>query len=356
MRIGLVPQSLAETLTLASRLGPTPILLGFWGLGVCRTMMAGVRLGVFDALTGPHGKQGKSSDELARELRCDPAGMETLLNALVGFGHLTRRDGRYRNGKLAATWFTADAKSSLRHFVLFFYQIWEFLDALEDTVRGGDVRVKDLHDPSRPPEFWEHYLRGLAEMARYQIWEMVRRAPMPRAPKSLLDVGGGHGMFSVAFCRHYETLEAEVLDLAPAIAVGRQIVREQKMDHRVRFREGDAREADFGSSHDAIFLFILIHHFSAEEVQKIFKKAYEALRPGGTLAIFEPEHRGGDEHVTQSGGMMELMFFLTSRARAYPEETLCGWLKEAHFDSIQTVRLITGPMTVLLIARRPAER
>jgi hypothetical protein len=53
--------------------------------------------------------------------------------------------------------------------------------------------------------------------------------------------------------------------------------------------------------------------------------------------------------------MMELMFYLTSRARAYPEATLRRWLGEAGFARIDTVRLVTAPMTVLLTARRPLD-
>jgi ubiquinone/menaquinone biosynthesis C-methylase UbiE len=242
---------------------------------------------------------------------------------------------------------------TLRNMVLFYYHVWQIVDSLEDAVRGGKTSVKDLHDPSRPPEFWEHYLRGLSEMARHQTWELVRRVPLPKSPRSLLDVGGGHGGFSAAFCRHHDTLRAEVLDLPQAAAVGRRVIAEEKMSDRVTFREGDLREADFGEGHDAILLFILVHHFSPDEVRQIFARAYRALKPGGTIAVFEPEHRGGDGAVTQSGGMMELMFFLTSRARAYPEETLRAWLGEARFDRIQTVRLVSAPMTVLLTARRP---
>lgn len=354
MRIGLISQNFLESIALRSGVGPTPIILGFWGLGACRTIMAGVRLGVFDALAGPKGRKGKSADDLARELECDPTGMETLLNALVGYGYLVRRDHLYRNRSLAERWLTTDSKSSLKHMLLFFYQVWGYMDSVEEAVRGRET-IPLLHDPARSPELWEHYLRGLAELARHQSWEMVRRVPIPKAPRSLLDVGGGHGMFSVAFCRYYKTLNAEVLELAPAIPIGRRIVAEQKMDHRVRFREGDLREADFGSGHDAILLFVLVHHFSPEDVQRLVKKSYHALRPGGTLAIFEPEHRGRGNEVTQGGGMMELIFFLTSRARAYPEKTLCGWLEEARFEQVQTHRLLTAPMTVLITGRRPSD-
>ncbi|WP_394842053.1 methyltransferase domain-containing protein [Pendulispora brunnea] len=352
MRVGLIPQSFLERISLSSNVGPTPILLAVWGLGACRTMMAGVRLGIFDALSRDKGGD-RSAEELARQLGYDPAGTETLLDALVGFGHLSRRDGRYQNGKVAEKWFTANSKSSLHNMVLFLYHVWDFMNSLEEAVRGGKSHVRDLHDPERPPEFWEHYLRGLAEFARLQGWEMVRRVPLPKNAKSLLDVGGGHGMFSVAFCRYHEGLAADVLDFPPAAAVGRSVVAEERMDHRVRFIEGDLRHTDFGQDRDAILLFILVHHFSPEEVQRILARAFAALRPGGTIAIFEPEHRGGSDDVTQSGGMMELMFFLTSRARAYREETLRGWLEKAKFDRIRTTRLLTAPMTVLLTARRP---
>jgi SAM-dependent methyltransferase len=350
MRVGLIPQNVLESLALASGLAPLPVLIGFWGLGAGRTMMAGVRLGVFDALAGGE----KSSEELARELGCDPAGMDALLSALTGFGHLKRKDGRYRNGRLTQRWLTSRSPSSLRHLALFFYDVSELLDSVEDAVRGRETTVLDLHDERRPPDFWERYLRSLAQLARFETWEMIRKIPFPREPKSLLDIGGGHGMFSVAFCRHYPTLEAEVLDLPGAVAVGRRVVDEENMGHRVCFREGDLRQTDFGSGRDAIFMFILVHHFSPEELAVIFERAYRALAPGGTLAIFEPEYRDKGDRITQTGGVLRLMFFLTSRARLYADTTLCGWLSRAGFAEVQSLRLLSAPMTVLITARRPA--
>ena len=77
------------------------------------------------------------------------------------------------------------------------------------------------------------------------------------------------------------------------------------------------------------------------------------MKPGGTIAIFEPEHRGGEDSVTEVGGMMELMFFVTSRARAYREEALRGWLERAGFEDVRTTRLVSASTAVLITARRP---
>ena len=180
--------------------------------------------------------------------------METLLNALVGFGHLRRRRGLYRNTGVAQRWFTSGSKRTLKHIVLFFYEVWDLMDSLEDAVQGKPTRAKDLHDPTRPPEFWEHYLRGLAEIRRYNTWEMVRRLPMPASPTRPLDAGGGHGMLSVA-CRHYPGLHAEVLDPRPPPRWGAS----SKADyHRVLPRGICPPTGEIATP----FPLHLVHHFS----------------------------------------------------------------------------------------------
>ena len=104
----------------------------------------------------------------------------------------------------------------------------------------------------------------------------------------MLDIGGGHGAYSVAFCREHPELRATILDLPAAVAAAAPILAEEKMGSRVVHRAGDALTDDFGDEEwDLIFIAQLVHHFDAATNAAIVRHAAEALRPKGRLAILD---------------------------------------------------------------------
>lgn len=342
MRIKAVPEGLVERLVSAIGLLPAPLVMGSWGMGASRCIIAGTRLGVFECLAS--GK--KSAAQVASEINCDPAGTETLLNALNGLGYVRRLKGLYWNARPASKWLLKSSRHSLRDAVLFFEDLWDVISRMDELVRTG--KHADLHHGNQPPEFWERYMRGLATFARYTGREIAWKVKPGRIPLRLLDVAGGHGVYSMAFCRKYPGLQAEVLELPEAATWGRKIVAEAGMQDRVVFREGDLRASDWGTGYDLVLLFNIIHNLTIDECREAFAKAQKALSRGGKLVILDSEHSKGEKDLSMAGGFNELLFFLTSGTRAYPEAKIKGWMRDAGFKNLRTDRLFTVPMTCLI--------
>jgi hypothetical protein len=159
MRLRVTPDGPLEHLAMSSGMLPVPLVAAFWGMGLSRVLISGARLGIFDTLAaGP-----LTAREVAEATGTDPAGMETMLNALNGFGYVTRHDGRYANTAETAKWLVSGSKDSVAHAMWFFDDLWDAVGAVEEGVRTG-VPL-DFHDPSRPPEFWDRYMRTLAQFA-----------------------------------------------------------------------------------------------------------------------------------------------------------------------------------------------
>jgi len=342
MRLAVVPDGLLERAALAFGLVPTPLVQVTWGMGSARCILAGVELGVFDALHG----SDRSADELADLLQCDAAGMETLLNALNGFELLRRSEGRYANSKTANKWLVRDTEHSMVDALLFMSDLWGLFSNLEDSVRTGTIA--DFHHGDHSPQMWQRYLRGLAAMAPMMAKEVARRVKFASPPTRMLDVAGGHGLFSVAFCRRHAELRSEILDLPQAVVVGEQIVAEQQMSDRIDYRPGDLREDDWGTGFDAVLLFNILHNLDESDCREAITAASHALRPGGTLAVLDSDHTQRKGNVDQTGGFSEMLCFLTSGTRAYSVAAIQGWMKDAGFGDVRKQRLFTGPYMALL--------
>ncbi|MFH1466645.1 MAG: methyltransferase [Pseudomonadota bacterium] len=341
MRLDVVSENPLEWLAAAFGVVPSPVVQVSWGMAGASTIIAGVRLGIFDLLaSGP-----LAAGEIAAQAGTHGLATEALCDALCGFGCLRRSRGRFSNTRSTAKWLVRDAKDSLVDAVLLLGILQEGFHGIEHTVRTGEVM--DFHHGGHGPELWRPYLRGLAQLAKLPAGEIARRARVG-APKRLLDVGGGHGAFSCAFCRRYADLQAEVLDLPGAIPVGEELVASEGMAERVRYREGDLRRDAWGEGYDVVLLFNVIHNLSAEESRAAVGRAFEALAPGGRLVILEAEHRHVRDRIAQAGAFAEILCFLTSGTRAWSEEAMRGWMEEAGFSALRTWRPRFGPYMVVI--------
>jgi len=345
MRLGLIPESLLDHLAFLSGKLPTPLLEATWGMALSKVIYLGTRLGVFDAIA-----QGLTTVEaIARQTGSNPAAMASLLNALSGFGYLDRRAGEYRLTKPAKKWLAEGSPDSLRDSILLIEFISGMLDATETSLRTG--QHENFHDPGRTPEFWRLYLKSLASFARLAAPRIVRSVKLRKPPAKLLDIGGGHGLYSAAFCRRHPGLTATVIDLPPAAAVGREIVKKEGLADRIKFQAGDLRDSDWGIDYDLILLFNIIHNLGRSEVPMILKRCWSAVSAGGAIAILDSEHGGGGR-ISATAGFNELMFYVLNGTRVYPEPELRTWLRDAGFTGLRTKRFVFLPMMVLLTGRK----
>lgn len=345
MRPGIKTWNPLVAMALASGLAPVPLMEVFWGMGLARAVIAGARLGVFDALEqGP-----RPSKDLASSLGCAESSLVPLLNALTGFGYLSRSKGSYRLTRMTRRWLPKGSRGSLHEAMLMLGDLFAGVEPLEDAIRSG--QVTNFHERGASAETWAHYIKGLGHFARSMGGAIAAMVPVDRPPKRLLDVAGGHGLYSAAMVRKHPELVAEVLDLPQAVEHGRALIAQEGLSERVLFREGDLRELEWGQGYDLVFLFNILHNLPEEACAKALHKARAALREGGTLVVVDSEHRGGEGGISAIAGFNELFFFLVSGSQAWPEAKVRTWLVEAGFHGLKRRGTLLLPGLMVLCAR-----
>lgn len=80
MRLGLIGEGLIERIVALTNLVPTPLLETQIAFSMARSIMAGVKLGVYDAI----GRGAATGAEVAAACQTDPEATTKLLNTLVG--------------------------------------------------------------------------------------------------------------------------------------------------------------------------------------------------------------------------------------------------------------------------------
>jgi ubiquinone/menaquinone biosynthesis C-methylase UbiE len=344
MRLFLKPSNVTEFAALHLNLAPVPVGEVMFSLPLARAVMAGVRLGVFRRLA-----QGDASlDELARELGLRPEGARLLLQALRSIDHVQESGGRWSLTKSSRPWLDPASETYVGTFIEHSYDYWEWWQRFERLLESGESVEIHGDDPDDP--HWRRYIIGQFELARLSAPEVAKAIELPKDPRSLLDVAGGHGWFSAALCKRHPTLSSTVVDLPGSAAIGREIIADNGMSERVCHREGDMFEADLGGPHDGALAFNIIHHFDPPTCVRLLTRIRESLKPGGTIAVldlFMPK----SGKAPDAAAFLGLFFHLTSGAATYSPDDLADWLAEAGFTKPKGVRIRRIPGQTLYLAR-----
>jgi SAM-dependent methyltransferase len=326
---------------------PDPFLDSFTGLVAARALSTSTMLGVFDALA----ERSARPAELADRLGLDPLGTETLLSTLLALGYLEDEDdGRLRNSRVSQLLLVSSSPESIATFVGAQGDLhWQVLELLPEAVRDG--RAYSMHEERQgDDESWAAYIRGLFEISRPEHDANAALVPVDDA-RRLVDVAGGHGGFSMAMCRRHPKLRATVVDLAPSVAVGRQIVEEEGYANRVGFAEGDVFELGLSENLDVVSVFNLIHHLPEERDRELCRMARAALRPGGCLVIGDSARPEPGEDVSYHGAVSSLLFYAWSHSRNFRPSEIRAWMEEAGFAESELHRNERSPWRVVVVGR-----
>jgi tRNA (cmo5U34)-methyltransferase len=121
--------------------------------------------------------------------------------------------------------------------------------------------------------------------------ELVAQAAAASTPhaNAVLDIGCGGGNYTLMLLQQLTNLDVTLVDLSrPMLERAVERVSSQTRG-QVTALQGDVRELDLGqSTHDVILAAAVLHHLRGdEEWRAVFEKSYNALRPSGSIWIFD---------------------------------------------------------------------
>jgi SAM-dependent methyltransferase len=342
-----VGENAVERVLARTNVGPWPLLHTQFAFTLARLIMAGTRLGVFEALE----EQPLPTATIAERCGTEMRATEKLLFALAAAGYAEARDGGYALSRRSRKWLRRDSPHSLADKMLLQFEEWKWIERSEEYVRTG--QPAELHQ-MLPADQWPIYQAGMRALASTLAPELARRMPVPKGARDLLDIGGSHGYYSVALCRRHHDLHAVVLDLPEAVAAAAPLLAAEGMGARVVHRAGDALTDELGSqSYDVVLVSQLAHHFSDEQNRALARRVAQALRPGGIYVIADAFRPATPRDAGQLGALLEFYFALTSQSGTWTPEEMAGWQRDAGLRPRRPLRLRTAPGAGAQIAAKP---
>jgi 2-hydroxy-4-(methylsulfanyl)butanoate S-methyltransferase len=215
----------------------------------------------------------------------------TLLAALKSLGLVSEGGGRLINAPATSRYLVAGAPGDFRDYVryvngAFGYESFRHLD---EALRGERVFPNKgfyeglIYEGGIGGErFSSAQHSGSLGPARL----MTKRVDL-KDRRKLLDVGGGSGAYSIAFCAANPQLSATILDFPETVDTAKRYVREAGFAGRITHLAGNAVAVDWPAGHDVVLMSYVWSAVGEADITILAKRAVAALPPDGLLLVHD---------------------------------------------------------------------
>jgi len=320
-----------------------------WGYAPPLVIGAAVHHGVFDALD----QSTKTVSQLARQTRASGRGLAAILNALVGLQLLSRQGQRYGLTAESVAFLVSTSPTYLGAF--FHHTTRDLLPKwlqLSTVVRTGQPALA-VNAEAAGAKFFAGFVEALFPLnyaAARALGEHLRISKAT-APVNVLDLAAGSGVWGIALAQQSPQVRLTAVDWPDVLKVTKQLARRHGVEDRLATVPGDLLKVNYGNSHHLATLGHILHSEGRERSRLLLKKTFNALSPGGTIAIgeFVVNH-------DRTGPPLPLLFAVNMLVNSHDGDTfsfeeISGWLREAGF---KRPRLLEVPaVSPLVLATKP---
>lgn len=327
------------------------VMLDLGGALAFQSLALAAQIGVFKALA----ERPLTPIELAQTLNSHERGTESLLQALAAIGYVGERDGRFANTAMSEKWVQSEEMFNLGASVTFWTAVFQQLspDWLE-VMQTGERPYGNIYQwlEGNPP-IADAFQQQLMANVTFSGPDVVKKLNLPPNAQRVLDVGGGHGLFSIMLCQQHPHLQATVLDTPIALQTAERNIAQHNLTDRVHLQRGDLWQEAWGDGYDAILLFNLIHHYDAAKNIELLQRCAAALKPGGQVAILDQIAGKLPGNVANAViRLIALHYFLLADGRVYSHDDIQSWFQQTGFTDAQFHGMAKAPGTSLMVARK----
>lgn len=105
--------------------------------------------------------------------------------------------------------------------------------------------------------------------------------------KSLLDIGGGSGAYSIALAAMHDQMRCVIAELPAVCPVTREYVKEYGLAGRIEVIALDMFKDKWPSGFEAVMFSDIFHDWPESDCLLLAKKAFASLLPGGRIFVHE---------------------------------------------------------------------
>lgn len=187
--------------------------------------------------------------------------------------------------------------------------------------------------PDKPKKSWFEFDHFYSDIAFPEALPIV----FAEKPKTMLDIGGNTGKWSLACCRYNPDVKMTIVDLPGQANVAKKNAAEAGFADRIDFSMGNVLDntTKLPENPDAVWMSQFLDCFSLKQVTKILKKVYEAATPETNVFVLEPlwdKQRFEASSYSLQATSLYFTCIANGNSKMYRYEELVNAIGEAGFE------------------------
>ena len=300
-----------------------------------RILLSGFELDIFTNMDA----DGSSADQIAKKLNLNEHACDRLLNALVSLGFLKKQNQLFFNTEESYS-FLSKNSSNYMGGLMHSNHLWNTWSNLTQVVRTG----KSAHPEEinvRGDDWLFAFISAMHDRAIKQAPQQLAKIDLSEI-KSVLDIGGGSGAYSMEFVSIKPEIKATVFDLPNVVPITQEFIEKEGYSSRIKTYTGDYTKEDLPNGYDMAFLSAIIHSNSLEVNLDLIKKCYKSLNNKGKIVI-QDWIMNNDRTQPTSGAIFAInMLVGTEAGDCFTDQEVTNMLTEAGFIDISRLEFESG--------------
>jgi SAM-dependent methyltransferase len=331
---------------------PSPALLFETINGFQKTaaIKAAIELDVFTALADAPA----TAETIAQHANAAVRGIRILCDYLTVLGLITKSGDRYALTRDSAIFLNRKSPAYAGGTLEFMLSepVRGAFDTLTEAVRKGGTASS--RDGSTAPEhsMWIPFARSMGPLMTRAAAGLADLIPLDvNRPSRVLDISASHGAWGLAFAKKYPQAQVVAVDWQPVLEVASENARAAGLADRFNTMAGSAFDVPLENNYDLVLVPNFLHHFNPADCVRFLKRAHEALRAGGRIAVVE--FVPNEDRVTPHGAAAFSLIMLASTPEgdAYTAAEYSTMLAQTGFSE-PTLHNLPASMNVALIATK----
>ncbi|MGV3773803.1 MAG: methyltransferase [Verrucomicrobiales bacterium] len=151
--------------------------------------------------------------------------------------------------------------------------------------------------------------------------------------RKLLDIAGGSGIYSCSLTTRFPELKAAVFERPPVDQIAFRAIAERKCSNRVEVIAGDMFRDALPTGFDTHLFSNVLHDWDIPLAGALLKKSFQALAPGGMLAIHDV-HLNDDKTGPLPHASYSALLMHATEGRCYGRAEMFGLLRDVGFTDL----------------------
>jgi len=290
----------------------------------------------------------KSLSAIAARIKASEKGTRVLCDYLTMLGFLVKQGGEYSLTPDSAAFLNRHSPAYMGTIANFLMnpQVAGMLEDIAGIIRHGGALPSDDGVLEPDHAVWVEFARSMSPMMRMPA-ELIAQMFAGSKPIKVLDISAGHGLYGLAFAKHNPNAKVVGLDWANVLEVAKENASKAGVSDRYSTIAGSAFEADLGSGYDIILIPNFLHHFDVASNEKLLRKVYAALVPGGIAVT--PDFIPNEDRISPPrDAMFSMQMLSTPAGDAYTYSELEKMFRNAGFARNEMRELSPGAQRLVV--------